>query len=121
MTAPRHCIYCQAEFTPNKYSPRQKICSGVDCQRKRQLESMAAWRQKNPNYFKYDESKGMVWLETQRRRSKQWREKNPDKIKSYRQNHQEEYRNYMRDYMRQYREQKKGSAPEIPPPATPTP
>ena len=104
---PRPCEICQTSFTPNKYSPRQKICSSQDCQKKRQHESMRVWREKNPNYFKYDESKGMEWLETQRRRSKIWRQNNPDKVKVYRQTHLSEYRGYMRDYMRRYRERKK--------------
>ena len=68
---------------------------------------MRVWREKNPNYFKYDESKGMEWLETQRRRSKVWRQNNPDKVKVYRQTHLSEYRGYMRAYMRRYRERKK--------------
>ena len=64
---------------------------------------MKVWREKNPNYFKYDESKEPGWIETQRKRSKLWREKNPDKVRAYRQAHSEEYRNYMREYMRKYR------------------
>lgn len=83
---------------------------------------MRVWRKNNPNYFKYDESKGMQWLETQRRRSKLWRDKNPDKVRSYRSAHSQEYREYMREYMRQYRLQKKGgSAPIVPPEAPTTP
>ena len=74
------------------------------------MESMKAWREKNPNYFKYDESKEPGWIETQRKRSKLWREKNPDKVRAYRQAHNEEYRNYMRDYMRKYRQIKTSSA-----------
>ncbi len=78
---------------------------------------MRTWREKNPNYFKYDETKGLEWLNTQRERSRVWREKNPDKVKTYRQTHLSEYRQYMRDYMRQYRERKKmldapGALPE---------
>jgi len=110
---PRPCIYCGTAFTPNKYSPKQKVCSNPTCQKKRQLESMRVWRERNPNYFKYDESKGLVWLETQRRRSKAWREKNPDKVRAYREQHLGEYREYMRGYMRQYREKKK-PAPQPP-------
>ena len=119
---PRTCIYCQITFTANKYSPRQKVCSKPECQKKRQLDSMKVWREKNPNYFKYDESKGAAWLEAQRKRSKVWREKNPDKVKSYRNSHMDQYRNYMRDYMRKYREKNKpseGSAPEAPQPTMP--
>jgi len=103
----RNCIYCGAVFLPNKYAPKQKVCSNSECQKKRQLDSMKLWRQRNPNYFKYDESKGLAWLETQRRRSKIWREKNPDKVRLYRQNHVSEYRDYMREYMRRYRDKKK--------------
>ena len=114
----RVCLYCQAAFTPNKYSPRQTICSGPDCQKKRQLESMKLWREKNPNYFKYDESKGLDWLEAQRKRSKLWREKNPDKVRSYRMMHSADYRQYMREYMRQYREKKRQILP-IPTPTEP--
>lgn len=114
----RSCVHCKAAFSPNKYSPRQSVCSAPDCQRKRQLESMRLWRQRNPNYFKYDESKGPVWLETQRRRSKLWREKNPDKVRSYRMAHSQQYREYMRDYMRKYRAKKRtgtnGERPDPP-------
>lgn len=79
---------------------------------------MRVWRERNPNYFKYDESKGIAWLEVQRKRSKVWREKNPDKVRAYRQAHGEEYRRYMREYMRTYRlSKKKPAAPS--PPASP--
>ena len=115
------CSYCQKSFTPNKYSPSQKICSDVLCQKKRQLDSMKTWREKNPNYFKYDESKGVNWIETQRKRSRLWRQSNPEKIKSYRQSHLDEYRAYMREYMRQYREKKKPAAPPQGPVSSETP
>ncbi len=104
---PRVCVNCQSSFVPNKYSPRQSVCSDPACQRKRQLESMRLWREKNPNYFKYDESKGAEWIQIQRKRSKEWRQKNPDKVRSYRSAHLEEYRSYMREYMRSYREKNK--------------
>ena len=108
------CIYCNSAFLPNKYSPRQTVCSSPACQKKRQLESMRLWREKNPNYFKYDESKGLVWLQTQRKRSKIWREQNQDKVRSYRLAHSEQYRQYMRQYMKQYREKKKTTPPSPP-------
>ncbi len=111
----RTCVYCQASFSPNKYSKRQKVCSNPDCQKKRQRDSMKVWRERNPNYFKYDESKGLAWLETQRKRSKVWRQSNPEKVRSYRKEHLSEYREYMRDYMRRYREKKKMSSPGEPP------
>lgn len=104
----RPCLFCNKPFSPNKYSPRQKVCSEAACQKKRQLDSMKVWRGKNPNYFKYDESKGLQWLELQRKRSKVWRDKNPDKVRLYRVAHSQEYRQYMRSYMRQYRQKKMG-------------
>ena len=116
----RTCIYCNDAFAPNKYSPRQKVCSRPECQKKRQLDSMRLWRERNPNYFKYDESKGEAWLEMQRRRSKLWREKNPDKVRLYRQAHSSEYREYMRDYMRRYREKKRTTRDDLSTPAAPS-
>ena len=117
----RSCLFCNSAFLPNKYSPRQKVCSSAECQKKRQLESMRNWRKKNPNYFKYDESKGIEWLEMQRRRSKLWRDKNPEKVRSYRQAHSDEYRSYMRQYMRQYRQRRRdgGSATAVAGPESP--
>ena len=106
----RLCLFCNKPFTPNKYSPRQQVCPEPECQKKRQLESMKVWRKKNPNYFKYDESKGMEWLQLQRQRSKLWRDNNPNKVRSYRLAHSQEYRQYMRTYMRQYRQKRKGAS-----------
>ncbi len=115
---PRTCQYCHTSFTPNKYSPRQTVCSNPECQKKRQLDSMRSWRAKNPNYFKYDESKGFQWLEAQRKRSREWRQRNPEKVRAYRQAHGEEYRQYMRAYMQKYRDRKK-TGPSAPGPAQP--
>jgi hypothetical protein len=116
----RSCLFCNKPFAPNKYSPRQKVCGEAECQKKRQLESMKLWRKKNPNYFKYDESKGVEWLQLQRQRSKQWRDKNPGKVRSYRLAHSQEYRQYMRTYMRQYR-QKRKDASAVPSPSPENP
>lgn len=76
---------------------------------------MRVWRERNPNYFKYDESKGAAWIENQRKRSRVWRQNNPEKIRSYRQAHMEEYRVYMREYMRKYREKKTPDSSATPP------
>ena len=108
---PQICRFCNLSFLPNKYAPRQTVCSSADCQKKRQLESMRQWRDKNPNYFKYDESKGIQWLETQRRRSQEWRQRNPDKVRAYRQAHEDEDRRYMREYMQRYRQKQKTQSP----------
>jgi len=116
MAEQRNCIYCHEPFTVNKYSPRQKVCSRPACQHERQIESMRQWRQRNPNYFKYDlAAKGQEWINTQRERSRLWRERHPEKIKAYRQSHMDKYRQYMREYMRRYRQRKKET------PAAPSP
>ena len=81
---------------------------------------MKGWRERNPNYFKYDESKGVEWLQLQRQRSKLWRDKNPTKVRSYRAAHSQEYRQYMRTYMRQYSQKQKGAS-SVPSPAPETP
>ena len=115
-------MICGAVFTPNKYSPRQKVCGKPECQKARQIQSMREWRSQHPDYFKYDETKGEGWLKAQRDRSRNWRRQNPDKIRQYRQDHLEEYRNYMRDYMRKYRQKKRvvspGDIPQEPNPPT---
>ena len=111
-------MICGEPFAPNKYSPRQQVCSKPECQRTRQIRSMKDWRGKHPDYFKYDESKGEDWLRVQRERSRNWRRSNPDKIRSYRQAHLDEYRSYMREYMRRYRQSRKGPGGS---PAQPTP
>ena len=116
----RVCVYCGTSFSPNKYSPRQKVCSNPACQKKRQLESMKLWREKYPNYFKYDESKGPEWVSRQRQRSKVWREKNPDKVRLYRSAHLKEYREYMREYMQKYRVKKSQGNTQRPEEGNPT-
>ncbi|MBI4353057.1 MAG: hypothetical protein HY593_03930 [Candidatus Omnitrophica bacterium] len=113
MAETRTCPYCKLPFTPGKYSPRQKACGNSECRKKRQRENLHLWRLRNPNYFKYDESKGAAWLEIQRQRSKAWREKNPDKVRSYRKAHLGEYRAYMREYMRRYRQKRRERAGQV--------
>src|ERR1019366_6752215 len=63
------CTYCKQEFHPSHYHPDQKICSSVDCQRRRRSDyhrrkistdpgyrdqcrdSQKKWRQNNPGYM----------------------------------------------------------------------
>jgi hypothetical protein len=98
------CLICKGKFLPSKYRRNQKVCSQPECQHKRQLQNLAAWRQKNPGYFKitrHDSS----WAQLYRRRSRLWRKRNKDKIKKYRQEHKKEEREYMREYMYRLRHQ----------------
>jgi len=94
----RVCPICNLKFLPSKYRKDQRVCSRKPCQRKRQLSNLAAWREKNPGYFKitrHDTS----WAKVHRERSKTWRKKHRLKIKKYKKEHQNEQREYMREYM----------------------
>jgi len=66
----RRCLYCQQIFQPSKFQPRQAVCGGADCQRRRRTEyhrkklaadpeyrdvcrdSPRKWRSRNPGYWK---------------------------------------------------------------------
>ncbi len=107
MPEEKKCEICGKSFIPNKYRPNQQICSSVECQYQRQLENMAKWRKRNPNYFKYKEVADASWKETCRNRSLDWRKKHKEYLKLYRDAHKERHRNYMREYMKEYRKKKK--------------
>ena len=98
MIEPRICPICKQEFTPSKYRRNQKVCSRPDCQHRRQLQNLAAWRQKNPGYFKVTRHDAS-WAEVYRRRARRWRKKHKRKIREYRKAHKQEQREYMREYM----------------------
>lgn len=96
----RICGVCKEQFIPSKYKKPQKICSKPECQHKRQLDNMAAWREQNPNYF---QDAQILWRHLTRERAKLWRRHNIRKQRAYRQGHRENIRLYMREYMRRYR------------------
>lgn len=107
MVEEKKCIYCGSPFVPNKYRPNQEVCSGVECQYKRQLQNMEHWRKRNPNYFKYKEARDESWKETCKHRSLEWRERHKEYLKLYREAHKSRHRNYMKEYMREYRKRKR--------------
>ncbi len=107
MAEEKKCIMCGNPFTPNKYRPNQDVCSSVECQYQRQLNNMAKWRGRNPNYFKYKEAQDASWKETCRERSLEWRKKHKEYLKLYREAHKKRHRDYMKDYMRDYRKKKR--------------
>lgn len=43
----KKCPFCENYFIPNKYRPKQLICSNKECQNHRQLNTQMAWRIKN--------------------------------------------------------------------------
>lgn len=109
------CRVCGKPFIPNKYRPNQEVCSSLECQYQRQLLNMKAWRNSNPNYFKYKESQDRSWKQACRERSLDWRRKHKEYLQLYREANKERHREYMRGYMRRYRQKKRdqhGSAKE---------
>lgn len=101
------CKICGNNFMPNKYRPNQEVCSSVECQYQRQLQNMAEWRKRNPDYFRYKETRDKTWKEACRQRSLEWRRRHKEYLKLYREAHKSRHREYMREYMRKYRERKK--------------
>lgn len=97
------CKICQNEFIPNKYHPRQEVCSRQECQRQRQIQNLREWRLKNPEYFKYLDQEAS-WREKQNRCSRRWKSSHKEYLKEYQEAHKQARREYMRDYMHKYRE-----------------
>lgn len=101
------CKICQNEFTPSKYRRSQKVCFSPSCQRKRQLENLKQWRQKNPYYFVYGHY-DVDWKGDYKARSRDWRQRHRSYLKRYRKAHAARYREYMREYMQRYRAARSG-------------
>jgi hypothetical protein len=80
----------------------QKVCSRPECQHQRQLNNLAAWRQKNPGYFKVSRHNSS-WAKLYRKRSQTWRKRHKGKVKKYHKIHKEEQKEYMREYMHRLR------------------
>ncbi len=106
----RACPICKREFLPNKYRKGQEVCSRPECQRQRQLNNVAAWRKKNPGYFKINRHDSS-WAKLYRERTHLWRKRHKTQIKRYKKAHQEEQKEYMREYM--YRRRKEVGRPLI--------
>jgi hypothetical protein len=84
----RHCRYCQQVLQPSKFQPRQAVCSGAGCQRKRRAdyhrEKIAAdaeyrevcrdsprkWRGRHPGYWKQYREKCPAAAEHNRQQQK---------------------------------------------------
>lgn len=103
------CLYCQKEFVPSKYRWRvQKVCTDPVCRKRRQRDSLQAWRERNPFYYKI-KRQDPAWRNSSCQRARVWRRKNTDRIRSYREQHMDQYRTYMRLYMRRYRQAARGA------------
>jgi hypothetical protein len=72
----RRCRYCQQVFQPSKFQPRQTVCSGAACQRKRRTDYHREKIAADPEY-------GEVCRDSRRK----WRASHPGYWKQYRENH----------------------------------
>jgi hypothetical protein len=84
----RRCRYCQKVFQPSKFQPRQAVCGGPDCQRRRRtdyhkakiasdseyrqgcIDSPRKWRARNPDYWKQYRQKHPAAVERNRQRQR---------------------------------------------------
>lgn len=95
----KKCGICGHSFTPGPRGAAQAVCSSPDCQHKRQLANMKAWRARKA--VSPDNDK---WKESCRKSSAEWRKKHQSYLKLYREENKEKHGQYMREYMRKYRE-----------------
>ena len=72
----RRCRYCQQDFQPSKFQPRQAVCGGAECQRKRRA-----------NYHREKIAADPEYREVCRDSRRKWRASHPDYWKEYRGNH----------------------------------
>jgi hypothetical protein len=70
----RRCLYCQQSFQPSKFQPRQAVCGGADCQRRRRSECHRKKLAADPEY-----------RDVCRDNPRKWRSRNPGYWKQYRQ------------------------------------
>ncbi len=97
------CKFCQNEFTPSKYRPKQQVCSRPECQRLRQLQNEKDWRLRNPDYFKCLGQESS-WRADRHRYTRLWKAMHGVGIRAYEKANQKPRREYMREYMRRYRQ-----------------
>jgi hypothetical protein len=72
----RRCRYCQSEFQPSQFQPRQEVCSLSECQRRRRADYHRAKLAADPEY-----------RDVCRDSARKWRQQHPDYWKQYRQSH----------------------------------
>ena len=57
----RRCTACHKLFDPRAQSPRQKFCSGAECQRERKRRWQKARRASDPDYWDNDIQANRNW------------------------------------------------------------
>jgi hypothetical protein len=81
----RRCRYCQQVFQPSKFQPRQTVCSGAACQRKRRTEYHREKVASDPEYREVCRDSGRKWRAGHPDYWKQYREKHPAAVERNRQ------------------------------------
>jgi hypothetical protein len=70
------CPYCKQRFQPSRYRPDQRVCSSLECQRRRRND-----------YHQKKLSDDPVYRDQCRDSQKKWREKNTSYMQTYRADH----------------------------------
>lgn len=73
----RRCRYCQQVFQPSKFQPRQAVCRGAGCQRKRRTEYHREKIASDPEYREVCRDSRQKWRAGHPDYWKQYREKQP--------------------------------------------
>ena len=71
------CGICRRPVQADKFHPYQRICARVECRRVRQQQRGAAWRKRNPSYWK-------GWGRDTREAARRWRSRHPGYYRRYR-------------------------------------
>ncbi|MDH5203428.1 MAG: hypothetical protein OEW69_09235 [Nitrospirota bacterium] len=81
----RKCKYCETFFMPNpKVGKRHKICGSPSCKKALKAENNAAWRRKNPDYYKGYYFRLKEWLCSHPTYLKRYREEHPEYVEKNR-------------------------------------
>lgn len=81
----RRCRYCQQIFQPSKFQPRQAVCSGAACQRKRRTDYHREKIAADPEYGEVCRDSRRKWRASHPGYWKQYREKHPAVVERNRQ------------------------------------
>jgi len=75
----KRCKWCEDLFTPNpRTKGKQKYCSKIECQSKRQRKNEKDWRIRNPDCLAYGQAQSRQWHKNNPEYSQQRRSNNPE-------------------------------------------
>jgi hypothetical protein len=80
MNTPLYCPYCHQLFVPSPFRPQQRVCSGVDCQRRRKTEYHRQARQNDPAYALVCRDSQVKWRAAHRDYHRLWRQAHPQAV-----------------------------------------